>query len=200
MNERSISEQFNHLVNIFQSKKFLECQILCNDVPFFIAEYKISDENDVCKMRSQLIKKLKESNITVLDINIYDLSIEYLKETGDWDWYIKNEQSISKKQLKEDLQSILDIKEVIMPRIKRMVDNTEFDLLFIDGIGEVFPYIRSHSLLSNLQNIVSRKPLVMFYPGSYQQTATTGSSFKLFDICDDGQEYKAANIYEIQGV
>lgn len=96
MNERSISEQFNHLVNIFQSKKFLECQILCNDVPFFIAEYKISDETDVCKMRSQLIKKLKESNITVLDVNIYDLSVEYLKETGDWDWYIKNEQSISK--------------------------------------------------------------------------------------------------------
>ena len=35
----------------------------------------------------------------------YDLSIEYLKETGDWDWYIKNEKSISKKQLKEDMQT-----------------------------------------------------------------------------------------------
>ena len=195
-----IKTQFNHLVKILSSKRFLDCQILCNEVPFFIADYNIKQESEMSKLQKQLTNKFSELNIKVLNINIYDVVIEKLKETGDWDWYIENETTISKQSLKEDLQGILDIKEVIIPCIKKMVMDESFDIVFLSGIGEVFPYIRSHSLLTNLQSIITNKPLLMFYPGKYEQTATTGSTFKLFNVCNEGQQYKAANIYEIQEV
>ena len=196
---QDVNSKFNHLVKILSSKRFLDCQILCNNVPFFIADYKIENESEMQKLQIQLIKKLATQNVKVLNINIYDLVIERLKETGDW-WYVENETTIPKEELKEELQSILDIEEVIIPKVKSIIENSEFDILFFNGIGEVYPYIRSHLLLSNLQNIITNKPLLMFYPGKYEQTATTGSTFKLFDRCPEGQDYRAANIFEIQEV
>lgn len=196
---QDVNSKFNHLVKILSSKRFLDCQILCNNVPFFIADYKIEHESEMQKLQIQLIKKLATQNVKVLNINIYDLVIERLKETGDW-WYVENETTIPKEELKEELQSILDIEEVIIPKVKSIIENSEFDILFFNGIGEVYPYIRSHLLLSNLQNIITNKPLLMFYPGKYEQTATTGSTFKLFDRCPEGQDYRAANIFEIQEV
>lgn len=197
---QDVNSKFNHLVKILSSKRFLECQILCNDVPFFIADYKIKYESEMQKLQGQLIKKLAELNVKVLSINMYDLVVEILKATGDWEWYLDNEPTITKASLKEDLQSILDIREVIIPKIKSTIESNEFDILFVNGVGEVFPYLRSHSLLTNLQAIITDKPLLMFYPGKYEQTATTGSTFKLFDLCPEGQEYRAANIFEIQEV
>ena len=197
---QDVNSKFNHLVKILSSKRFLECQILCNDVPFFIADYKIKNESEMQKLQGQLIKKLAELNVNALRINMYDIVVDILKETGDWEWYLENESTIAKTSLKEDLQSILDIKEVIIPKIKSIIESNEFDILFITGVGEVFPYLRSHSLLTNLQAIITNKPLLMFYPGKYEQTATTGSTFKLFDLCPEGQEYRAANIFEIQEV
>ena len=197
---QDVNSKFNHLVKILSSKRFLDCQILCNNVPFFIADYKIKNENEIQKLQGQLIKKLAELNVKVLNINMYDLVVEILKNTGDWEWYLENESTITKSSLKEDLQSILDIKEVIIPKIKSIIESNEFNILFINGVGEIFPYLRSHSLLTNLQDIIIDKPLLMFYPGKYEQTATTGSTFKLFDLCFEGQDYRAANIFEIQEV
>ena len=44
---QDVNSKFNHLVKILSSKRFLDCQILCNEVPFFIADYQIKKE---CEM------------------------------------------------------------------------------------------------------------------------------------------------------
>ena len=93
---QDVNSKFNHLVKILSSKRFLDCQILCNEVPFFIADYQIKKESEMLKLQGQLIKKLAELKVKVLNVNIYDLVVEKLKETGDWDWYIENESTISK--------------------------------------------------------------------------------------------------------
>lgn len=200
MRKRTIKDDFNHLVNILKNKKFLECQILCNDVPFFIADYDIKDEAENSKMQKQLIKKLSEYDVKVLSINIYDLTIELLKQTGDWDWYIKNETTISKDRLKEDLQSILDVETVVTPAITDLMNKSNYNVMFLTGIGEVFPYIRSHNILNNLQRFAKDRPTLMFFPGKYINYQNTGSTLNLFEKLKDDKYYRAANIYEIQEV
>ena len=73
---------------------------------------------------------------------------------------------------------------------------TAFDVLFLSGIGEVFPYIRSHNVLNNLQSVVTGKPMLMFFPGRYEQSDTLGSSLVLFGRLKDDQYYRAKNILE----
>ncbi len=54
-----------------------------------------------------------------------------------------------------------------MPAIAAKLADNDFDVLFLAGVGEVFPYIRSHNVLNNLQSTAKEKPTVLFFPGAY---------------------------------
>ena len=82
------------------------------------------------------------------------------------------------------------------PRFARGSLKADFDILFLTGIGEVFPYIRSHNVLNNLQSVVTGKPMLVFFPGRYEQSDTLGSSLVLFGRLKDDQYYRAKNILE----
>ena len=51
----------------------------------------------------------------------------------------------------------------------------DHDLVIVSGVGSAFPLVRTHALLSNLHSIMGKTPLVMFYPGKYDQI-----TFRLF--------------------
>ena len=70
----------------------------------------------------------------------------------------------------------------------------EYKVIFIKGIGEVFPYIRTHNLLSNLQKILKKEPSIIFFPGSYQNDPKMGSSLNLFCEFSNDNYYRAFNI------
>ena len=57
---QDVNSKFNHLVKILSSKRFLDCQILCNEVPFFIADYQIKKENEMLKDKLTRIMKSLE--------------------------------------------------------------------------------------------------------------------------------------------
>ena len=73
-----------------------------------------------------------------------------------------------------------------------------FDILFITGVGEVFPYIRSHTVLNNLQSTAKDHPTLMFFPGEYTHSLETGASLDLFGRLHDDKYYRAFNIYHTQ--
>ena len=74
----------------------------------------------------------------------------------------------------------------------------DFDVLFISGVGEVFPYIRSHNVLNNLQSTAKDRPTVMFFPGTYTQSLETGASLDLFGRLHDDKYYRAFNIFHVE--
>jgi Domain of unknown function (DUF1788) len=43
----------------------------------------------------------------------------------------------------------------------------QHDLVIVSGVGTVWPLLRTHSLLNNLQPVMGKTPLVVFYPGRY---------------------------------
>ena len=138
---------------------------------------------------------ITHQGVEVLTINLYDLSIALLKDRGIWDQIIEMEQSITKDELKELLQGVLDPEAYLIPAIAEKLNNSEFDVLFLTGVGEVFPYIRSHNVLNNLQSTAKHKPTVIFFPGAYSYSVEAGSSLDLFDRLHDDKYYRAFNIY-----
>ena len=131
----------------------------------------------------------------MLTVNLYDLSLELLQERGILERILTEEDKYTKGELKELLQGVLDPEAHIIPAISRKMDNTNFDILFITGVGEVFPYIRSHNVLNNLQSTAKDHPTVMFFPGKYKQSLEEGASLDLFDKLHDDRYYRAFNIY-----
>ncbi len=193
-----IAERFQHLLAVISSKRFLEKQGLGNEIPFFICPYEPKDSVEMDRLQKQLVNKLAEMDITVLEVNLYDLAVELLKKEGDWEWCLEEEASISKQELKEELQSMLDVESVLTPAIKAKMDAADFDALFITGVGEVYPYIRSHNVLNNLQKEAKDQPTLMFFPGKYTHTLESGASLDLFGRMHDDKYYRAFNIYHFE--
>lgn len=193
-----IATRFDHLLKVIGSRRFLTMQGNNNEVPFFICDYKPSDSVEMIKMQRQLANRLNQQGVRVLEISLYDLSIALLKKTGDWEWYLAEETKMPKAKLLEDLQSILDVETVLVPAMADQMAQDAFDVLFISGVGEVFPFIRSHNVLNNLQKAAKLRPTVMFFPGSYSHSVETGASLELFGRLRDDKYYRAFNIYDYQ--
>ncbi len=211
--QRSLSERFEHLLQVISGERFLKMKGLNNDLPFYICDFQAMEAVDMQRMQRQLVNSLASMNIsclggrgvTVLEINLYDLCIELLKVregSGEgsclWDELIATEVEMEKEGLLELLQNVLDPKGYLIPAIAARLAQTDHDVLFLSGIGEVFPYIRSHNVLNNLQSTAKAKPTVMFFPGEYKYSLEHGASLELFGRLHDDKYYRAFNIFETQ--
>lgn len=166
---------------------------------------------------------------SVLTIDMYELVIQLMKDDDVFDSVIEQEPdmhvesdyvadeddagSMPWPKLDEDdfyqaLASMLDpdsdgVKDALRERYGRAAANREADLVFITGVGKVYPYIRAHALLSCLQDVMpERTPVVVFFPGTYEKTATTVSVMRLFDRLGADNYYRAfsLNTVIVEGV
>ncbi|MGI6303099.1 MAG: DUF1788 domain-containing protein [Verrucomicrobiota bacterium] len=195
---KPIQERFQHLFDVISGERFLAKQGLGNEVPFFICPFRPEESVEMERIQRQLVNRLEQAGVRILEINLYDLSIEILKERGIWEQILEMEESVSKDQLKELLQGVLDPEHHLIPVIAVQLANTDFDVLFLSGVGEVFPFIRSHNVLNNLQSTAKDKPTVMFFPGAYTQSLESGASLDLFGRLHDDKYYRAFNIFHCE--
>lgn len=189
-------EQEEHLFNVLSGRRFLAMEGLGNEVPFFIYPYAPEDALDVAQVKKRVKNRLGNSGVTVREVNLYDLAVEILKARGVWERVLEMEPDQDKDEFREMLQGMLDPQLHMAPAIRSKIEDGAFDIVFLTGIGEVFPYIRSHNVLNNLQSVVTGKPMLMFFPGRYEQSANLGSSLVLFGRLKDDQYYRAKNILE----
>ena len=195
---QTIQEKFQHLLAVVSSERFLKKQGIGNEVPFFICPYNPSDANEVERSLKKLVTKLEQTGIRILNVNIYDMSIELLKEREIWDRVLSVEESVSKAEFQELMQGVLDPESHLVPAIAKKIESAEYDVMFLSGVGEVYPYIRSHNVLNNLQSTAKDKPTVMFFPGTYTHSLETGASLDLFGKLHDDKYYRAFNIFHCQ--
>lgn len=193
-----IHERFTHLLKLISSERFLQMQGLNNEIPFFICPFAPKETREMADTEKQLVQKLAQKGIQVLKINLYDLSIALLQARDIWDRALQIEPSVTKAQFKELLQGVLDPENHLIPAIAKKMQARPFDVLFISGVGEVFPYIRSHNVLNNLQSTAKEQPTVLFFPGKYTHSAESGASLDLFGRLHDDRYYRAFNIYDIE--
>jgi hypothetical protein len=62
----------------------------------------------------------------------------------------------------------------------------QHDLIIVSGVGSVWPLLRAHALLNNLHTVMGQTPLVIFYPGRYDE-----QSLRLFGKLKNNHYYRA---------
>ena len=184
-----ITTKFAHLYSVISSKRFLNKEALGFEIPFFITAYDARQEFEVKDSIKLLKNKLETSGVSVLELNLYDIVCDILEEKGGIERMFKMELAKDKDKFLSALQSTLNIHQILMPRIKQMIEEQPFKVYFLTGIGMVFPYIRSHNILNNLQNVAKDSPTVTFFPGDYN-----GHTLNLFGLLKDDNYYRAFNI------
>ena len=89
--------------------------------------------------------------------------------------------------LKEKLENVAT-PEAFVEKMK-YEPHQKGDILLISGIGKVYPFMRSHKILDNIQHIFSDIPVLMLYPGKFD-----GQDLDLFGRFLDGHYYRAFNL------
>ena len=199
MTRADVTRHEEHLVTVLGSSRFLQMEGLGNEVPFFIYPYDPADALAVAESKKRMKKRLSNQGITILEINLYDLAVQVLQRRGVWDRLLAAEPAQDKADFRDLLQGMLDPGQHLAPAIAAELAESDARIIFLTGIGEVFPYIRSHNVLNNLQSVVTGRPMLVFFPGRYEQSATLGSSLVLFGRLKDDQYYRAKNILEQEG-
>jgi hypothetical protein len=194
----SIQVRYDHLLKLFKSKRFLNKEGLGNEVPFFICPYSPNEAVEMSRVQKMLISNLSQGGVRILAIDLFDVSIEILKGRDIFDNILSQEQELPKAELLELLQNVLDPEHELIPYIGKKISETEHDILFLSGVGEVYPFIRSHNILNNLQSTAKDKPTVMFFPGTYTHSSLVGSSLDLFGRLHDDKYYRAFNVYQCE--
>ena len=195
----NIKVRIEHLKEKMDDSKFQHNEGLSNEVGYYVFDYPADQE---LYMRKQ-IDKIQESplaarvNLKVFDI--YDIMMHLLK---DQEKYTGSDpipilEDIEKNQgfdvLIEQINNILEMSEnnnLIVRYIKERIPEGDGQcIVFLTGLGKVYPIIRAHKILNTMHQVLDNNPVVMFYPGNYDEM-----SLRAFGEIKDQNYYRAFRI------
>ena len=183
----SLTQRLNEILPKITSTEFLSGKGLGNEIAFYIFDYPPEAEiriRDHIRFLMAHIPK-KRSGLRVKHINLFDLVIDHLKNRNLLDKSIQMQRDKGDKALQKALGGVLKSEKLVRIFVD-IAQPEEQDLVLVSSVGSVWPLVRSHNLLNNLQTVMGRTPLVMFYPGRYD-----GQALRLFGKIKSNNYYRA---------
>lgn len=189
-----MNRQLDRLFSILSSERFLSMQGLANEMPIFIQPYEVKYEDRMAATIRALAQRLRGSGIRVVEIDLFQLLLDELREEGLLDAFTDEGAGYDPRDLLRDLKNYADPKSRLVPRLVRITEEDGIQLTLVSGVGHIFPFLRAHTLLDTIQPAMMHHPLVMFFPGEYIQTPGLGSQLRLFGTLPAKGYYRAFNL------
>jgi len=186
------------LYELLSKPEFLRMEGLSGEVPIFIQTYEVTDEDRVARLVDGLASRLANSGISVSRIDLFQILLEGLKEDDLLDDIIRDESTFERIDLLDTIKNYCDPKTKILPKLLDDQSDESPQLTFITGVGHIYPFLRSHSILENLQPAMMNHPVIMFFPGTYNQIEGLGSKLELFGCLPAKRYYRAFNLSQFR--
>ena len=186
----SIRERLDKIMGKIKSPSFLENKGLGNEIGFYIFDYDPGDELLVREHIDYLKGALNNATFSrkVIEFDLYEMMIDLLNREGILEELPQIEIEQGSKYLLEALRDIAS-PEVYVEQIANQAAG--YDIIFLTGIGKVWPIVRSHNILNNLHPVLDKVPVIMFFPGNYD-----GAELRLFNKLKDDNYYRAFRLVE----
>ena len=181
-----INERLDSLKLEIQKPEFLEGKGLSNEVNIRIFCYDAADEMIVRHFTEQLIVD-QSLDCHLIERNLYKVFLSICDDKRITDKASQMEEKKGKDFLFKNLQKFANNKSFVEKM--QYEPHESGDVLLLTGVGEVFPFMRIHSLLEALQPEFPDIPILVMYPGKYD-----GRFVRLFDKLEANPYYRAFNI------
>ncbi|MFI3199957.1 MAG: DUF1788 domain-containing protein [Eubacteriales bacterium] len=181
-----IKERLDKVRELIKQEEFLQGKGLSNEVNIRIFCYDSKDEMTIKQFVTQITTD-PNLNCRMIECDLYKIFLEACEDIDILEAISDMEETDGKDFLLEQLHSTVREDEFIA-KIQYEPHQTG-DVLLLTGIGEVFPFMRVHSLLEALQPHFSDIPILVMYPGEF-----TGYTLKLFNRLKPNDYYRAFNI------
>lgn len=169
---------------------------------FFLYLYPADKEYEMREQIDNIKENIKRpvNNVDVLTLDIFEEFCQFMdgQSFGKYPSYLeymlekdkKSPETVTKAlQLKANSEEFMEyIHNRIMEHVNKIDDQYIRPYVFLYGLGNIFPYLRTSNLLNRYEkyNRSGRYKIILFYPGEQD-----GGSFKLFGDMEDNHTYRA---------
>ena len=187
MNYDNVSFRLNKLFDKIVSPDFMNGTGLSNEVSYYIFDYPPEFELEVREEVKFRKDKINNGNYSfqIVEFDLYDLTYKFLDEKNFKDKFFKLEKTHGRDTACDALVKAMKLSTNDNWINKYIKENTPNNgVVFVTGVGKVFPMIRSHTIINTLHQVLDNVPVVMFFPGDY-----SGNSLSIFGT--DSNYYRA---------
>jgi hypothetical protein len=190
VNMANINRRLDNIIPKIKEDKFIQGRGLGNEISFYIFDYEPQDELVVRDYVKHIKKEFsyEGSNRKIIEFDLYKMLIEIAKEKRIFDRVFQVEEKQGKDALFKAMTTFAK-PDIFLGKIKEQLD--DHNVVLITGVGKVYPFIRSHTILNNLQEVIDKIPVIMFFPGKYD-----GQSLQLFGKFKDDNYYRAFQLVD----
>ncbi|HOL22784.1 MAG TPA: DUF1788 domain-containing protein [bacterium] len=191
---KTIYQRLDEIIQRITKESFRENTGLGNEIGYYIFDYEPRYEMLVREHVRFLKQKINDGDygFHIKEFDLYEIMLELLETKGYLEKNFKMEQVKGSEFVFNATKKTLRLTEkddLIIQYIKDRV--VKGDVVFITGVGKVWPIIRSHTVLNNLHQVLDEVPVIMFFPGVYD-----GLELVLFEEIKDDNYYRAFKLVD----
>ncbi|MDC7301011.1 DUF1788 domain-containing protein [Agathobacter ruminis] len=184
-----LSERLDKMEETIKKPSFRQSSGRANEVNYWVFDYPPEHELEVRErikyMQNRNFKGGEEFELVVFDL--YDIIIDFLKENDFMEECYKFEKKKGLERITKAVSNSMKINDDDSLIVQHIKDNTPDNaVVFLTGVGKCFPILRSHKVLNNLHQAFVKAPVVMFFPGVYNE-----QELILFGEIKDDNYYRA---------
>ena len=184
-----LTERLDKMEEAIKKPSFRQSSGRANEVNYWVFDYPPERELEVRErikyMQNRNSKGGEDFELVVFDL--YDIIIDFLKENDFMEECYKCEKKKGLERITKAVSNSMKINDDDSLIVQHIKDNTPDNaVVFLTGVGKCFPILRSHKVLNNLHQAFVKAPVVMFFPGVYNE-----QELILFGEIKDDNYYRA---------
>ncbi len=183
----NINERLDKLRKLVQEDDFLEGKGLSNEVNIRIFCYEPAEEMRIKHFVKQITTD-QSIKSHIVEYDLYRIFLDICADLDILDGISDMEECDGSEFTIGEIQSTVGVNDFIN-KIKEYGSLKFGDVMFITGVGDVFPFMRIHLLLEALQPHFSTTPILVMYPGTFD-----GKYVRLFDKLTPNPYYRTFNV------
>jgi len=174
-------------MDIFESMirddSFLKGRGQGNELSFFVFDYDPADE---LVIRDYVRRIVRQAQQKVISVHLFQTVLAIFDAEVGMNTLLELEDEEGTQALQEAMMPMIE-SDRLMRSIAEAAEGA--DVLLLTGVGNLFPLMRSHTVLNRLHEWISGLPVVLFFPGTY-----SGQKLMLFNLLEDDNYYRAFRI------
>lgn len=160
-----------------------------NEVNYWIFDYPPERELEVRERIEYLENKNRKGtdDFELVVFDLYDIIIDFLERKNFMVKCFNFERTHGLSRITKAVNNSMKVNDDDSLIVQYIKEHTpENAVVFLVGIGKCYPILRSHKVLNNLHQAFVRCPVVMFFPGTYNE-----QELILFNEIKDDNYYRA---------
>ena len=185
----SLVERLDAMEAEIRKPRFRQSSGRANEVNYWVFDYPPEKELEVRErieyMKNKNKRGIDEYELVIFDL--YDIIMDFLEKEDFLEQCYRFEKKRGLDRITRAVNNAMKVNDDDSLIVQYIKDHTpENAIVFLTGIGKCYPILRSHKVLNNLHQAFVRVPVVMFFPGTYNE-----QELILFNEIKDDNYYRA---------